>query len=235
MSAIDALTVHAHKLLISEQDLTPAVRLARSLHATPPATPAAIRAHLHDAPHVLPALSRHAQAGDRHALLIAAVLMRNQLRTIAAHAGGDDDATSDTLTLFWTLISTTAEPQTITEKSVTYQLVKHLDRLTRRPAPVVIEPHDPHAAIFDQPRWPEPDRRTQATQVLTHARDHNVITALEYQTLNVLYLQTGTAELSVAARSLHATASAIERRAQRAIRKLVVHYSRPGGSRFLAA
>jgi hypothetical protein len=230
MSALDALTAHAHKLLI-EQDLTPSVRLARSLHTTPPRTPAAIRAHLHDT-HVLPALARHAQAGDPHALLITAVLMRSQLRMIAAHAGGDD-AIEDTLTAFWTLLRTAAEPHTLTEQSVAHQVTKQLH--ASRSAAASVEPYDPHAPIFDQPSWPEPDRRTQAAQVLAHARDHHVITALEYRTLNVLYLQTGTAALSVAARTLHATACAVERRAQRAIRKLVIHYSRPGGNRFLAA
>jgi len=88
---LDALTTHAYTLLTSTRraDSTPAVRLARSLHTAPPTSLAAIRAHLDDAPHVLPTLARHAQAGDRHALLIAAVLMRDRLRAIARHAGAD--------------------------------------------------------------------------------------------------------------------------------------------------
>ena len=57
------------------------------------------------------------------------------------------------------------------------------------------------------------------------ARAYRVITALEYQTLTVLYLQ-GVGNLTDAARTLHATTTAVERRAQRAIRKLTSHYRR---------
>jgi hypothetical protein len=120
MSALDALAAHAHKLLISAHgaDLTPAVKLARSLHTTLPNTPAAVREHLDDAPHALPALARYAQAGDRHALLMAVVVMRDRLRAIATHAGGGDDATEDTLTVFFTLLRTAAEPDILTVRGL---------------------------------------------------------------------------------------------------------------------
>ncbi|WP_204810524.1 hypothetical protein [Mycobacterium riyadhense] len=220
----DALLAQAHALLTSPRrvDSTPAVRLARSLHTAPPSAPAAVRAHLHDAPHVLPALARYAQTGrDRHALLMAAVLMRDRLRAIA---GGQDS--TDTLAVFWTLIRTAAEPDTLTEQSVAHQLAKRLHALIHRPAPpVVIEPHDPHAAVFDQAPT-EPDRHAQAAQLLEDARAHRVITALEHRTLTVLYLQ-GIGSLTVAAHTLDANTRAIERRAQRAIRKLAAHYRDP--------
>jgi len=50
---------------------------------------------------------------------MAAVLMRDRLHAIAAHTGGGD-AIADTLTVFWTLIRTVAEPQTPTEQSLTW-------------------------------------------------------------------------------------------------------------------
>ncbi len=116
----------------------------------------------------LSALSRYAQAGDPHALLMAAVLMRAQLRAVTTTAG-DHDGT-DTLTAFWTLIRTTAEPDTLTEQSIAYQLAK---RLHRQRAAVVVDPHDPHAPIFDH-AVTEPDCHAQAAQLLDHARTHHV-------------------------------------------------------------
>ena len=178
----------AYTLLTSTNlaDTTPAVQLARSLHPEPLSSPDAIYGHLHrGTAYVLPALSRYAQAGDRHALLIAAVLMRRQLRAIAA-AGGDHDGT-DTLTLFWTLIRTAAEPDTLTKQAVAHQLAK---RLHGQRATIVVEPCDPHASIFDHDQAvSEPDCHALATQLLDHARAHRIITALEYRTLTVLYLQ----------------------------------------------
>jgi DNA-directed RNA polymerase specialized sigma24 family protein len=218
----DRLAHQAHALLISPRrdDLAPSVMLARSLHPTPPSSPAAIRAHVDDAPHVLPALVRYAQAGDRHALLMAAVLMRDRLHMIAVRAGGGDDVTEDTLTLFWTFIRTAAEPRTLTAQSVSCLLAKLLQK--RPGTTVVVELHDPHAAIFDQ-AFPEPERHGQAAQLLDEARSQSVITALEYRTLTLLYLQ-GVDSLTSAARILDASAKAVERRAQRAIRKLTWHY-----------
>jgi len=92
----------------------------------------------------------------------------------------------------------------------------------------VVDPHDPHAPIFDH-AVTEPDCHAQAAQLLDHARTHHVITALEHRTLTVLYLQ-GIGSLTVAAHTLNASASAIERRAQRAIRKLNKHYRRHNGT-----
>jgi hypothetical protein len=86
-----------------------------------------------------------------------------------------------------------------------------------------VEPHEPYAAIFDQAPA-EPNRHAQASQLLEDARDRHVITVLEYRTLTVLYLQNCIDELPVAAATLHATIGAVERRAQRAIRKLAAVY-----------
>jgi DNA-directed RNA polymerase specialized sigma24 family protein len=220
---LDALTKETYDLLISPNraESTAAIGLIRTLHPQPPSSPAAIIGHLADSPAglaALPALARYAQTGDRHALLIATVLMRDRLRAFATASDHDG---IDILTAFWTLLRTAAEPNTLTELSITHQLAK---RLQRHQAAVVVEPHDPHAAVFDQAAT-ELDCHTQAAQLLDHARTHNVITDLEYRTLTVLYLQ-GIGSLTVAAQILGANASAIERRAQRAIHKLNEHYQR---------
>lgn len=223
MDALDALTAQAHTLLISSNRRTewpPSVLLARSVHTTPPANPAGVRSHLRDAPHVLPALARHAQAGDRYALLLAAVFTRDLLRTIAqrcADSPGDaDERIEDALVLVFALLRAAAEPDTLTEAVIAAQVAKRLQR--RHSGPDAVVSVDPHAAVFDRP-MPEPDQhRHAALHLLADARAHHVITALEHQTLAVLYLQRpGT---------LHATTSAVERRAQRAIRKLATHYRR---------
>jgi len=106
MDVLDALTRQAYTLLTSRAD-TPAVRLVRALHPDP-SGPDAIPDHLAggNTTPSLSALSRYAQAGDPHALLMAAVLMRAQLRAVTTTAG-DHDGT-DTLTAFWTLIRTAA-------------------------------------------------------------------------------------------------------------------------------
>lgn len=224
MDILDALTAQAHTLLTSTDrstDRSHAVQLARSMHATPPATPADVRSHLRDAPHVLPALARHAQAGDRYALLIAAVLLRDLLRTIAHRAAGlrgDDIAerTDDALALTFTLLRAATEPDTLTEPVIAAQLAKQLQRRHSGPDAAVLV--DPHALVLDQPDTDRDQPRDTARHLLADARDHHVITALEYQTLAVLYLQRPG--------SLHATTSAVERRAQRAIRKLASRYRR---------
>lgn len=223
VGVLDALTKETYDLLISPNraESTAAIRLIRSLHPQPPSGPAAIIGHLADSPAglaVLPALARYAQTGDRHALLIATVLMRDQLRVFATASDHDG---IDILAAFWTLLRTAAEPDTLTELSITHLLAKRLQRHTTA---VVVEPHDPHAPVFDQ-AGAEIDCHAQAAQLLDHARTHHVITALEYRTLTVLYLQ-GIGSLTVAAQTLGASASAIERRAQRAIRKLNEHYRR---------
>ena len=60
--------------------------------------------------------------------------------------------------------------------------------------------------------------------LLQLARDRRIITTLEYDTLRALYLNSDLFSPSAAARALGANVSAIERRAQRAIRKLSSHY-----------
>lgn len=223
MDVLDALTTQAHTLLTCDNRSTnrsPSVQLARSVHTTPPAAPADVCSHLRDTPHVLPALARHAQAGDRYALLIAAVFLRDLLRTIAhrttAGLRGDDIAerTDDALALVFALLRAAAEPDTLTEPLIAAQLAKQLQRRHNGPDAAILV--DPHAPVLDRPSSHLYQDRDAARQLLADARDHHVITALEYQTLAVLYLQRpGT---------LHATHSAVERRAQRAIRKLATRY-----------
>lgn len=224
MDVLDALTAQAHTLMTSDNrsaGRSPSVRLARSVHTTPPGSPADVRSHLRDAPRVLPALARHAQTGDRYALLIAAVFLRDLLRTIAQLAAdprGDDIAerTDDALTLTFTLLRGSAEPDTLTEALIAAQLSKQLQRRHSGPDAAVLV--DPHAPVLDRASNEADRDREAARHLLADARAHHVITALEYHTLAVLYLQRpGT---------LHATASAVERRAQRAIRKLATHYRR---------
>ena len=230
MDVLDALAAQAHTLLTSNDrsaGRTPSVRLARSVHATPPATPAGIRSHLKDAPHVLPALARHAQAGDRYALLLAAVFMRDLLRAIAQSAGDDpsdiDERTEDALALTFGLLRAAAEPDTLTEAVIAAQLSK---RLQRRPSgPDAAVPVDPHAPVLDQPS-PAPDQhRNAALHLLADARAHQIITALEYQTLHALYLHAGTFDPRAAARTLAAKTETIQQRSRRAIRKLAEHYA----------
>ena len=60
--------------------------------------------------------------------------------------------------------------------------------------------------------------------LLQAARDQRIITALEHDTLRALYLNSDVFSPSTAARTLNANVSAVERRAQRAIRKLCHHY-----------
>lgn len=224
MDVLDALAAQAHTLLTSDNrspGRSPSVRLARSVHTTPPASPAAVRSHLRDTPHVLPALARHAQAGDRYALLIAAVFLRDLLRTIAHRAagpGGDDIAErlDDALALTFTLLRGSTEPDTLTAPVIAAQLAKQLQRRHSGTDAAVLV--DPHAPVLDRASIEADQHRDTAQHLLSDAHAHHVITALEYQTLAVLYLQRpGT---------LHASTSAVERRVQRAIRKLATRYRR---------
>lgn len=233
MDVLDALTSQAHTLLTGNNphdDRTLSIRLARSVHATPPTTPAGVRSHLRDVPHVLPALARHAQAGDRYALLLAAVFTRDLLRAIAQRPTDDpssdiDERTEDALALMFTLLRAAAEPDTLTEAVIAAQLSKRLHR--RHSGPDAAVPVDPHAPLFDQP-IPEPDQhRHAALHLLADARAHQIITALEYQTLHALYLRVGTFDPRAAARTLAATPEAIQQRSRRAIRKLTEHYAPP--------
>ena len=230
MDVLDALTAQAHALLTGDNprdDRTLSIRLAQSVHATPPTTPAGVRSHLRDAPHVLPALARHAQAGDRYALLLAAVFIRDLLRAIAQRPADDpsdiDERTEDALALVFTLLWTAAEPDTLTEAVIAAQLSKRLQR--RHSGPDAAVPVDPHAPVFDQP-IPEPDQhRHAALHLLADARAHRIITALEYQTLHALYLRASTFDPHGAARTLAATTETIQQRSRRAIRKLAEHYA----------
>lgn len=232
MDVLDALTAQAHTLMTSDNrsaGRSPSVRLARSVHAAPPASPTDVRSHLRDAPHVLPALARHAQAGDRYALLLAAVFMRDLLRAMVQRTGDDpsdiDERTEDTLALTFGLLRAAAEPDTLTEAVIAAQLSKRLQR--RHSGPDVAVPVDPHAPVFDQP-IPEPDQhRHAAMRLLADARDHQIITALEYQTLHALYLHAGTFDPRATARTLAATTETIQQRNRRAIRKLAEHYASP--------
>lgn len=237
MDVLDTLTTQALSLLTSTRRdaRTPAVRLARSLHPTPPLYPGGVRSRLDDVPHVLPALARHAQAGDRHALLLAAVFMRDQLRATAARvvAADIDDALSETLAATFDLLRAAAEPEVLTPRLVAAHTAKRLHaRFSGQNATL---PCDPHATVFDQPATSQPDDAARPTeQLLADARAQRVITALEHLTLTELYLSTGTASPATAAQALCATSSAIERRAQRAIRKLA-RYVTATGPRAVAA
>ena len=232
MNTWDHLADQAHVLLTRPRhgDLTPAVTLIQSLHKQPPHTPAAICAHLDTATTVLPTLARYARSGDRHALLMAAVLLRHPLRRIAELADPDgylstdrDARDNDTLAIFFTLIRTAAEPQILTARYLYGQTLKRV--LAARPrsgAPAVAIRVDPHAAVLD--RADTGIDYDHTAHLLQQARDRAIITALEHETLKALYLHSDVYSLPGAALALGANVSAVERRSQRAIRKLVRHH-----------
>lgn len=232
MTIWDQLADQAHRLLTRPRrgDLTPAVTLIQSLHPHAPHTPNAICSHLPTASTVLPTLARYARSGDRHALLMAAVLMRHALRRIAELADPDgylstdrDARDNDTLTIFFTIIRTAAEPQILTSRYLYGQTLKRV--IAARPrtgTPTSAVRVDPHSAILDRIDNGADDDHT--AHLLTQARDHRIITTLEYETLKALYLNTDRYSPSSAARRLGANVGAIERRAQRAIRKLSSHF-----------
>jgi len=231
MTTWDQLADQAHRLLTRPRrgDLTPAVTLVQSLHRQAPKAPNAICAHLDTATTVLPTLARYARSGDPHALLMAAVLMRHPLRRIAELADPDgyrstdrDARDNDTLTIFFTLIRTAAEPQILTARYLYNATLRKV--LATRPhtgTPAVAIRVDPHAAILDRTDDGTDDDHT--AHLLAQARDHRIITALEYKTLKALYLNTDIFSPPAAARRLGANVGAVERRAQRAIRKLSSH------------
>jgi hypothetical protein len=238
MNTWDHLTARAHELLTRPRrgDLTPAVTLIQSLHKQPPQTPNAICAHLDTATTVLPRLAGYARHGDRHALLMAAVLMRHPLRHIAEIADPDgyrstaaDARDNDTLAIFFTLIRTAAEPQILTARYLYGQTLKRV--LAARPRPgapaaaLRLDPHEMSAKLTDRSDADGSEADGRTTQLLRRARDNKVITALEHDTLKALYLHTGTYNLPATALALGANAGAVERRAQRAIRKLVAHHT----------
>ncbi len=231
MNTWDHLTEQAHRLLTrpSRGDVTPAVTLVQSLHKQPPQSPAAICAHLETASTALPQLARYARSGDRHALLLAAVLMRHPLRRIADMADPDgyrssdrDARDNDTLRIFFEIIRTAAEPQILNSRYLYGQTLK---RVLKRPAaksPAVAIRVDPHSVVLDRADFGTDYDHTAS--LLQLARKRRIITALEHDTLRALYLTSDVFSPSTAARTLGANVSAVERRAQRAIRKLCTHY-----------
>lgn len=232
MNTWDQLAEQAYRLLTrpGRSDLTPAVTLVQSLHSQPPTSPAAICAHLDTVSTVLPQLARYARHRDRHALLMAAVLMRHPLRRIAELADPDGYRSSDrsaqdndTLRIFFEIIRTAAEPQVLTSRYLYSQTIKRV--LKARPAtnsPAVAVRVDPHSATLDRPDFGTD--YDHAAAILQSARRHHIITALEHETLKTLYLNSDVFSPSTAARTLSANIGAVERRAQRAIRKLCAHY-----------
>ncbi|MDO2394841.1 hypothetical protein QRB38_13570 [Mycobacterium avium subsp. hominissuis] len=231
MNTWDHLAENAHRLLTQPRrgDLTPAVTLVQMLHKQPPPSPAAICAHLDTVSTALPQLARYARSGDQHALLMAAVLMRHPLRRIAAMADPDgyrssdpDARDNDTLRIFFEIIRTAAEPQILTARYLYGQTLKRV--LKARPeatSPAAAYRVDPHAAVLDRPDLGA-DHDHTAT-LLEQARDRRIITALEHDTLRALYLNSDVFSPAAAARALGANVSAVERRAQRAIRKLCAY------------
>lgn len=236
MNTWDHLTEQAHRLLTRSRraDLTPAVTLVQSLHPQPPTSPAAICAHLDTASTALPQLARYARSGDRHALLMAAVLMRHPLRRIADMADPDGYRSSDreardndTLAIFFEIIRTAGEPQLLTARYLYGQTLKRV--LKARPnantgdyAIRTAYRCDPHSDVLDRADLGTDYDHT--ANLLQLARDRRIITALEHDTLRTLYLNSDVFSPSAAARTLGANVSAVERRAQRAIRKLCTHY-----------
>lgn len=222
----DHLANQAHQLLTKPRrgQLTPAVTLVQSLHKELPSTPAAICSHLDTANRVLPTLARYARNNDPNALLMAAVLMRHPLRHIANIADPDGYFSSDrdardnaTLEIFFILIRTAAEPEILTTRLL---YSKTLERVLKtRP-----KAGTPAAAYRLEPQDPALDRACvdnydHVAQLLQQALKSEWITTLEHQTLVELYLRSGLNK-AAAAKALGASEGAVERRAQRAIRKL---------------
>lgn len=228
------LTTAAHALIVrpSRRDLTPAVTLMQSLHRQTPATPEAICSHLEPGSKALASLAAYAQSGDRHALLMAAVIMRHSLRRISGCADPDgyrstdaETRANDTLAAFFSVIRTAADTRLITPKYLYWQTLKRV--IATRPqgstgVPLRVSPDDHRLDSVDVGA-PE---AAKASEVLAQARAGGVITALEYETLKALYINVDRYSLACAATELGARPGAVERRAQRAIRKLVNHTSR---------
>lgn len=232
MTIWDQLAEQAHHLLTRPRrgDLTPAVTLVQTLHPRPPHSPDAICTHMDTISTVLPQLARYARSGDRHALLMAAVLMRRPLCRIAEMADPDgykssdrDARYNDTLRIFFELIRTAAEPHILTSRYLYGQTLKRV--LKARPtaeSTAAAYRVEPHSTVLDRPDYGT-DHDHTAT-VLSQACDRGIITALEYKTLTAMYLTSDVFSPSTAARDLASTVSAVERRAQRAIRKLAKHF-----------
>lgn len=242
----DSLTAQAHALLTSHKHLTPSVKLVQSLHAQPPATAAAICSHLDTASKVLPELAQQAHDGDPHALLLAAVLMRGPLRKIAQFADPEGYLTSDfdvchneTLVIFFGLMRS-KDPQFLNSRYLYSQTLKQV--LAGRPrtgTPAVAYRIDPHSEdadfLFEVGSRASGVRPVGAAEaehdennlayILKSAVDKKLITPLDHQTLTALYLSFGRYSLKEAAVELDAKPKAVERRAQRAMRKLVAYHA----------
>jgi hypothetical protein len=232
MTIWDQLAEQAHHLLTRPRrgDLTPAVTLIQTLHPQPPHSPAAICAHMETASSVLPQLARYARSGDRHALLMAAVLMRHPLRRIAEMADPDGYLTSDrdarnndTLRIFFELIRTAAEPQILTSRYLYGQTLKRVLK-TRPTADSTAAAYrvDPHSAVLDRTDYGTDHDYVVA--MLDKALASKAITPLEHKTLNAMYVNSGVLSPSTAARSLDSNVEAVQRRSQRAIRKLAKYF-----------
>lgn len=226
MNTWDHLTRQAHQLLTNPRrgQLTPAVTAVQSLHRELPLTPAAICSHLDTADRVLPRLAAYARNNDPNALLMAAVLMRHPLRNIAKMADPDGYCSTDidardnaTLEIFFTLVRNAADPQMVTTRQLYSQtLTRVLRGRPKAGTPATAYRVDPQSPVLDKPCL---DHYNYVAQLLQQALKVEWITALEHQTLVELYLNSGVNK-AAAAQALGATEGAIERRAQRAIRKI---------------
>ena len=226
----DHLAEQAHRSLTRPRhgDLTPAVTLAQSLHKQPPQSPAAICAHLETASAALPQLARYARSGDRHALLMAAVLMRHPLRRIAEMADPDGYRSSDryardndTLRIFFEIIRTAAEPQILTSRYLYGQTLKRVLKArpdaVDRPSRCALTPTpsswiDPTSAPTTTAppaccSWPATDASSPPWSTTPCERSTSTPISSAPPLL-----------------TLGANVSAVERRAQRAIRKLCTYY-----------
>lgn len=230
----DSLTAQAHALLTSHKNLSPSVKLVQSLHDQLPATPAAICSHMDCVSKVLPELAQQARDGDPRALLLAAVLMRAPLRKIAHfadpegyHSSDFDVCHGETLTIFFEQIRR-ADPQILNARYLYGQTLKRvLGGRPRTGTPAAAERVDPQSALAEYlfERVDNGPEGSNLSYVLKSAVDKKVITPLDHLTLTTLYLSFGRYSLNEAADELDAKPKSVERRAQRAMRKLAAHYS----------
>lgn len=251
MNIWDNLLRQAHTVLIQTDPtkLTAAVCLVQSLHPTSPSEPTAICSDLPTAGTVLPRLTHLAQKGDRHALLLAAVLMRNALRRLAASATPDgnrradpDDRAVATLDIFFSAMMSAPDAGVCNQRYLYNQTFRRVwaarPGAADRPTDI---PLDPTAFLTEAisaaaPVHRRPVRHTRSAtaldsghsdtdtafgeRLIEQARRDGVITDLEHRTLEVLYLNSASGDLTAAADELNASTDAIKRRSQRAIRKL---------------
>lgn len=227
MTIWDQITRQAHQVLTAPRrgELTPAVTLVQSLHRQLPRHPGGFCSHLPTANKALPLLARYARNGDPNALLMATALLRHPLARIATLADPDgygdtepDTRDNATLEAFFTLIRATSDTSQLTADYLcTNTLHRVLGARPKPETPATAIRVDPHSPVLDHVSV---DTYDYPTRLLAQARDHGIITALEHKTLTTLYLSSGTLNPAAAARVLGAKTGAVERRAQRAIRKL---------------